>query len=156
MDEKTFYTGQVRAEMRKGVSYMATISIEDNGQINETQCECAAGMGPTAHCKHVQVILLAVVDFSSGKQPNMELTCTEKIQSFHRPKRLHSGSPVKAADLDVHNKTESIRFDPRPEKYRNHPGYQDYVKKTSPSTMLQTLRTKCLCCRLCLLPTCMP
>ena len=29
------------------------ISIDSNQVIDEAQCECGAGQGPTTHCKHV-------------------------------------------------------------------------------------------------------
>ena len=43
----------VRAEMSKPVLYTIDIAIENDGIIAECQCECAAGMGPLAHCKHI-------------------------------------------------------------------------------------------------------
>ena len=32
----------------------------------ECQCECAAGMGPEAHCKHVAVTLYAIIQADKG------------------------------------------------------------------------------------------
>ena len=40
-------------EMSKLVLYTIDIAIENDGIIAECQCECAAGMGPLAHCKHI-------------------------------------------------------------------------------------------------------
>ena len=34
------------------------IAIENDGIIAECQCECAAGMGPLAHCKYIYACLL--------------------------------------------------------------------------------------------------
>jgi len=49
-----FVRSQCCAEMRKGVSYVVDVKLCETGYIQETQCECAAGVCPTAHCKHVQ------------------------------------------------------------------------------------------------------
>ena len=46
----------------------------------------------------------------------LELTCTETTQSFHRPRRLHNGSPIKSDDLELSNTTNvhNIVFNPIP------------------------------------------
>ena len=43
---------EFRAMMKKSVTYFAAIKLSKN-VIMECQCECAAGMGPTGHCKHI-------------------------------------------------------------------------------------------------------
>ena len=98
--------------------------LDENGDVKETQCECAAGMGPTASCKHIQATMLALIDVSDGKNPLLELSSTDTLQSFHRPKKLHHGSPVKARDLSH----KEALFDPRPTSLRNLSSYPDYVK----------------------------
>ena len=89
---------------------------------------CAAGMGPSAQCKHVVAVMLAIVDFVNGKPLLCELTCTDRLQTFHRPTRQHRGSPVKAQDLNVHGNEMDILFDPRPEQYKKLLWYPDFVK----------------------------
>ena len=66
----------------------------------ECQCECAAGVGPSAHCKHVCAILYAIHDVTVNKNTKLKLTCTQKIQSFHKAKK-YFGSPVKASALKL-------------------------------------------------------
>ncbi|XP_014675869.1 PREDICTED: uncharacterized protein LOC106815860 [Priapulus caudatus] len=124
----TCYTGQCRAEMRRTVCYNTHIKIDTNGEVMETECECPAGMGPNAHCKHVQAVLLAVIDYTGGEQPNLELSCTEVLQSFHKPRRLHNGSPAKASTLKVTKQPLALNFDPRPQKYRKLACYPAHVK----------------------------
>ena len=54
-----FIRGLVNAMMKKSVSYCFNINLTSNGVIMAAQCECGAGVGPDAHCKHVQVLALA-------------------------------------------------------------------------------------------------
>ena len=117
-DDTTPYKGQCRAEMRRTLCYHCYASVEVNGEVLETECECAAGMGTTAHCKHIQAVLLAIIDFTGGKQPKLELCCTDILQSFHRLRRPHTGSTVKASKLKLTKETLTLNFDPRPQKYR--------------------------------------
>lgn len=67
---------QIWAEMKKSVSYRVDLSINHDG-INEAQCECGAGQGPTAHCKHVGTTLYALQAFSSSGDLITETTCTQ-------------------------------------------------------------------------------
>jgi len=48
-DSSVFLRGQCAAEMRKGVAYIVDIKLCDSGSVLQAQCECAAGVGPTAH-----------------------------------------------------------------------------------------------------------
>lgn len=75
--ENMCFVGQCRAEMKKSVSYIVHL-LEDPG-----------GMGLTAHCKHIQVVLPGLVDISEGKVPLLALSCTDMIQTFHRPNKIH-------------------------------------------------------------------
>ena len=102
---------QCRAEMRRTLCYHCYASVDVNGEVLATECECAAGMGPNAHCKHIQAVLLAIIDLTGVKQPKLELCCTDVLQSFHRPHRPHTESPVKASKLKL--TTLTLNFDPR-------------------------------------------
>ena len=85
-DDKIFMKTQCRAKMRRTTTYNIDISIDKYGNVLKTQCECVAGMGPFAHCKHIRSSFLPLLDHSVGKSMNLELTCTETIQTFHRNK----------------------------------------------------------------------
>ena len=74
-----------------------------------------APSGPFAHCKNIRSSFLPLLDHSAGKSMNLELTCTETIQTFHRPSRLHNGYPVKIEQMKLSKSREcvnSIIFDP--------------------------------------------
>ena len=45
----------VWAEMKKQTNHKVDISLDTDAVVYEAQCECGAGQGPTAHCKHVIV-----------------------------------------------------------------------------------------------------
>jgi len=128
----THVRGQCRAEMKKGTAYMVDVRVAQDGHIDEAQCECAAGVGPHAVCKHVVAILFAVHDFSVNNKLNLHLTCTQKLQTFHKSKPFLA-SPVKASHLNIcHSNTNNnnLRYDPRPADCRNAPQYSSYVRNT--------------------------
>ena len=75
--DDTFISSVVWAEMKKSVSYTVDIHLDKNGVVDEAQCECGAGQGPTAHCKHVAAVLYAAVQFSTTGQVLCEVTCTQ-------------------------------------------------------------------------------
>ena len=59
-DDITFIKGRVSAEMRKSCVYVVDVSLDKYGAVQQTQCECAVGQGPQAHCKHVCLVLYAL------------------------------------------------------------------------------------------------
>jgi hypothetical protein len=67
----------VWAEMKKSVSYMLDVSLDADGVIQEAQCECGAGMAPTAHCKHVGALMYGLTLFVKTAHLLTELTCTQ-------------------------------------------------------------------------------
>ncbi|VDI05211.1 Hypothetical predicted protein [Mytilus galloprovincialis] len=73
-----------RVEMKKSVVYTVDVCISFDRQILEAQCECGAGMGPNAHCKHVAAVIYGAHVFSSKGSVLVENTCTEKLQSFDK------------------------------------------------------------------------
>ncbi|XP_062598380.1 uncharacterized protein LOC134259793 [Saccostrea cucullata] len=121
----------IRAEMSKSVVYTIDIVMENDGNIAECQCECAAGMGPLAHCKHICTALFACLSFKTHGSVKTEQTCTQRLQTFHRV-RPHRGTPMKADNLDMPGCDEICNFadgfDPRPVEYRNNLGYKSYFQ----------------------------
>ncbi len=67
----------VWAEMKKATSYQVDLSLNEDGVVLESQCECGAGMAPTAHCKHVVCILYGLTKFVGDGSILTELTCTQ-------------------------------------------------------------------------------
>lgn len=120
--------------MKKSTIYNVDIIIDTSGQIVGTQCECGAGMAPSAHCKHVCCLLLGLITFTSGGDLLIKETCTQQLQTFHHCKRF-KGSPIKAQNLSLREQKEqesssslNANFDPRPPKYRNMSNYTTNFK----------------------------
>ena len=63
-------------------------------------------------------VLLLMIKFQSGGDIDILKSCTEVLQQFHRPKKQHKGSPVKAKSLKG-PKTSKRDDDPRHEQDRN-------------------------------------
>lgn len=130
-----YVKAQCCAEMKKRLHYNINSVIDKCNVVNECECDCAAGMGPAAHCKHICAVLFGLTEFSSKKVLILQKTCTEKLQTFHKPCRFR-GSPQKTANLNLRNRyaTSSIfkdaKFDPRPLKYRKMQNYPTYFQNT--------------------------
>ena len=100
MDDKVFIQAECRAQMKKTIVYKLDLSFDIQGQVHEAQCECGAGMGPEAHCKHVCALMYGLSKFQKSGELKTELTCTERLQTFHQCKRF-KGSPKKCQDLQL-------------------------------------------------------
>ena len=79
---------------------MCVLMFDVDGCVVQCQCECAAGMGPSATCKHVCTVLFALQMFYECGEIITEETCTQHLQTFHQTKP-YKGSPVKAKDLPL-------------------------------------------------------
>ena len=126
----THIRGQCCAEMKKGVTYIVDIHVAKDGTVMEGQCDCAAGVGPHAVCKHIAAILFAVYDFTVNGNVKLQLTCTQKLQTFHKTKPFLA-SPMKAVQLKIgHSNTNNtkLHFDPRPVECINAAGYASTVR----------------------------
>jgi len=66
------------------------------GVVQESQCKCASGMEPEAHCKHVVLVMFTLTKVKEGII-TME-TCTQQLQTFHQTKK-YKDSPVKMEDM---------------------------------------------------------
>ena len=97
-DSLCYVSSIVSAEMKQ-VSYSNKLIIDNKGAVQNTQCECAVGAGVHCSCKHVVAILLGLSTFAAGGEISITRSCTEELQSFQKPRRLHSRSPVKASNL---------------------------------------------------------
>ena len=130
--ENTFICGRVKSEHFARLVYTVYIKVsKDSKLIDEVQCECAAGKGPTAHCKHVYVVCEGLKDFILTKTVLTRDTCTSRLQSFHQPSKKYTGSPIKAKNLFLKrpiDKKKLINFDPRPKKFRKNKNYLCYFR----------------------------
>ncbi len=48
-----FLHARCTAEMKRQIPYAVDVSIDSNGSVLESQCECAVGQGPSARYKHM-------------------------------------------------------------------------------------------------------
>ncbi len=127
-DSRHFFTGSVEASMKKRLSYNIRFSMDSQGSIMCSSCDCPAGAGPHSTCKHVVAGLLAVWTLKNEGKVHVQQSCTDALQSFHRPKKRSHTSPVKAPSLgkSLAGK-EDNDDDPRPLSGRKQQGYQDSV-----------------------------
>ena len=86
-------------EMQKDCIYNLQMSIDQNSfDITSASCDCPAGKGPTASCKHVGALCYALVEFcASGKTPEF-LTCTDRLQQWNKP-RPKKVDPIPVAEF---------------------------------------------------------
>jgi hypothetical protein len=128
-DNSIFYfKSECRAEMKVRVTYKVDVCLDGFGVVKECQCECGAGMGPHAHCKHVATLLHGIMEFSASGKFVTDLTCTQQLQTFHHSKK-HHGSPVKSENLTI-PVNRDLDFDPRPLEFRQTAGYGEVVRNT--------------------------
>ncbi|KAE8741175.1 hypothetical protein FOCC_FOCC013299 [Frankliniella occidentalis] len=59
-----FYKTSVYAEMTKSVTYCVYIRLDSDKMIDRSHCDCVAGHGGSAHCKHVIVTFLDLEDIT--------------------------------------------------------------------------------------------
>jgi hypothetical protein len=115
--------------MKKRIEYNIKFILSTHtGEIFNSHCECPSGCGPHGTCKHVIAAWLILVDFVDSGNLKILESCTEQLQSFHRPKKLHSGSPKKAEKMGIGLTEEDS--DPRPLHLRNRESYSDDVLNT--------------------------
>lgn len=122
-----FVRAECHAEMKKSISYKVDVCVDVDGCIVQCQCECAAGMGPSAVCKHVSTVLFGLQMFSECGDIVTEETCTQNLQTFHHTKR-YKGSPIKAKDFPLANQDLNVIFEPRPREFQNAAGHQDIFR----------------------------
>ncbi|XP_076091240.1 uncharacterized protein LOC143063144 [Mytilus galloprovincialis] len=118
--------------MKKQVTYNYKLKMEKgSGSPVNSQCECPAGKGPHATCKHIAAVLLMLEEFSQSGQLAVEKSCTEGLQTFNQPRAYYTGKPLKLEDIPLKRKLgDDLLSDPRPEKYRRMKDYTDYVRNT--------------------------
>lgn len=112
----------------KQVMYEINIKINPQGAIEESNCECVAGSGVNAHCKQVVVVLCAIEHWLTKKVVLKHQSCTERLQTFHQPRKIYTDSPVKATKLHSRKrKPNKINFEPYKKKI-NVESYNMYVR----------------------------
>lgn len=134
INEFRFLKGRVRAELYKKVVYIVNVRISKENLIVGAECECKSKSGPTAYCKHIIVIFRAIQDFLQTQSIITSETCTQVLQSFHRPSKKYELSPVKARNICLPRGNRESRngfmteYDPRPVEFQKDKGYRSYFR----------------------------
>ncbi|KAL0879276.1 hypothetical protein ABMA27_003056 [Loxostege sticticalis] len=123
----TYIKGICRKTM-KNLHYEVNIKLDEFGSIEEAHCECPAGNGNVATCKHVAVLLLGIENMPNRKCILLFETCTQRLQSFHAPKKPYSGTPVRASKLPRKKENLSVLYEPYPIKNINKNNYNSRVR----------------------------
>ncbi|CAF3436763.1 unnamed protein product, partial [Rotaria sp. Silwood2] len=78
-----------RAQMKKSITYEIKLIINTNrpSDILEGSCQCVAGSGDHAACKHVAALSFALLDYDNNK---LYESCTQRLQQWHNPTRKSS------------------------------------------------------------------
>ncbi|CAF1445300.1 unnamed protein product [Rotaria magnacalcarata] len=82
------------------------ININKPADILQSTCQCVAGKGERAACKHVAALCFGLLDYDENK---LYEGCTERLQQWHQPTRK-SSKPMNILDINFtslrHNKEE--------------------------------------------------
>ena len=71
-------------EMKKHTMYKTVVRLDSKSyEVDGAECECVAGKGPTASCKHIAALC---EDFSRKRQLPSYLTCTDRLQTWNQPR----------------------------------------------------------------------
>jgi len=134
-----FYQSQLNSAFTKRLTYFSKIIVTKEGEIVEGSCECVAGAGTEATCKHIAVTCFAVMRYNDRGVWPIRKSCTENPQKWHVPKKQKvSASPKRAQQLSYHvpvcevtkKRTGTMTYDPRPMQYRNVPSFSDSVRNS--------------------------
>ena len=55
-------------------------------------CECPAGAGPVATCKHIAALLIVLKEFNDTGVLHIGTSCTQELQQFSKPRKVHTGT----------------------------------------------------------------
>ena len=72
-----FFRAAIFAEMKKDMLYSVECRVSD-GEISFTYCECTAGHGPHAICKHVAVMLYSLEHYERSGEWMLARSCTDR------------------------------------------------------------------------------
>lgn len=128
--DKCFFSAIVGAAMKKNVNYNVKVVAKNvTGDILNSGCDCPSGSPPHATCKHVVALLMVLAEFLETSTLSVSKSCTEEIQTFSKPRKLHNASPMKCDALKKASNSVVLDEDedPRPTHMRGRPSYQDEV-----------------------------
>ena len=101
-----FFSAIVAASMKKRVSYHLKVRISSNGDVLNASCECPSGKGPVGSCKHIALVCIMLASYVKHGTILIEKSCTEKLQTFHRPTKTYRGR----AEMQPENLCKNVCF----------------------------------------------
>ncbi|CAF1654234.1 unnamed protein product, partial [Adineta ricciae] len=134
---KRTISAKCRAQMKKSTTYQLnmTININRPADILNATCECVAGKGERAACKHLAALCFALLDYDNKK---LYESCTQRLQEWHQPTRK-SSKPVNLLDINFTRMNHDKNEDEKP-KYLQFLTSDIYIPEAS--TVLSRLLIK--------------
>lgn len=110
INNETFQVrGYCGATMRKSTMYL--LRLEHNTEaITKTSCTCPAGQGNLAACKHIAALLMALEEFARTGHLQQNQTCTDVLQTWHRPPKHTDRSMMYRPLKDIFKDNHSDRL----------------------------------------------
>jgi len=87
-----YIVGCAWVEMTKSLTYTVDLFLDGYGIVCEAQCECTAGQGPSAHCKHVVTVIHGLHRLHTDGQ--YRLSQNKLAHKFYRPFTIRSPTLV--------------------------------------------------------------
>ncbi|XP_045773598.1 uncharacterized protein LOC123873001 [Maniola jurtina] len=109
--QDTYLKGYCKASMKQ-LQYEINIKLNNDGMPEEANCECAAGEGNEAHCKHIAVVLLAAENIVQQKIIILHEVSTSQLQTFHKPSRKYYATPLRASRFPSKRDINNTVFSP--------------------------------------------
>ncbi|CAF2776079.1 unnamed protein product [Rotaria sp. Silwood2] len=95
-----------RDYIKRKKSAKCRAQMKKPADILQSTCQCVAGKGERAACKHVAALCFALLDYDENK---FYEACKERLQQWHQPTRK-SSKPMNILDINFtslrHNKEE--------------------------------------------------
>lgn len=106
-----YFKSRVQSTHKTIYQYEVNALVNFIGAIQLSHCECPGGGGPLAHCKHVVAMFWGIEQLAREKKIIMASTCTQKLQTFHQPKKEYYGTPRTCVNLNT-SQRNSLDYEP--------------------------------------------
>ncbi|CAH2084538.1 unnamed protein product [Euphydryas editha] len=126
-EDSCFIKGFCKKTM-KNLQYEVNIKLNKEGPPEESHCECPAGSGVNATCKHIAVLLYAVENMAQQKCIILSEVCTQQLQKWNCPSKKYTGTPIKADKLPRKRSVKRLLFAPYPVENIDRESYNYKVR----------------------------
>ncbi|XP_037041596.1 uncharacterized protein LOC119078358 isoform X2 [Bradysia coprophila] len=98
-DNDVFISSVCSAETKKSTDYAVRVHLNCKERtVIKANCECPAGSGKNASCKHVGAVLYGVEYFAVTGRVKQNGACTSQLQQWHMPRQ--KGRQLEAITVD--------------------------------------------------------